>query len=223
MVHVSHFVAQPRHAHAMSSIPAPLRKLASSNAVYKRQFARNCAEKLRDVEGRLDRGCGKAWFTELEKCEDVPGLARLLLQLQRRCVTLPSGQDDSWLEELTSLPLSTVEEQQAELSRRLMHRVDEVDRAVPPAREPADMLGEVVFKHFKGHGTFLGTIVEYDENTGFRVQVQSSPLNRGTLPLPDHLHRGLGTRDFPAPTDPCPRYSTTTATPRMSRCETCAH
>ena len=164
----------PHAGQIMSSIPAPLRKLASGNAVYKRQFARNCAEKLRNLEGRLDRGCGKAWLTELEKCEDVPGLARLLLQLLRRCTTL-EGPDDGWLEELTSLPLSTVEEQQAELSRRLMHRVDEVDRAVPPAREPGDMLGEVVFKHFKGHGTFLGTIVEYDENTGFRVQVPPSP------------------------------------------------
>jgi len=32
------------------------------------------------------------------------------------------------------------------------------------------MLGEVVFKQFKGHGTFIGTIIEYDQQTGFRLQ-----------------------------------------------------
>ena len=33
-----------------------------------------------------------------------------------------------------------------------------------------EMLGEVVLKHFEGHGTFMGTIIEYDDQTGFRLQ-----------------------------------------------------
>lgn len=44
-------------------------------------------------------------------------------------------------------------------------------RANPGARPYREMLGEVVLKHFEGHGTFMGTIIEYDEQTGFRIQV----------------------------------------------------
>ena len=47
---------------------------------------------------------------------------------------------------------------------------DEVDKAVPAARSPTDMLGEVVLKYVEGHGIFMGTIVEYDQHTGFRLQ-----------------------------------------------------
>lgn len=57
------------------------------------------------------------------------------------------------------------------MCRRLAQRLNEVEHVVPPARKPTEMLGEVVLKHFEGHGTFMGTIVEYDENTGFRLQV----------------------------------------------------
>ena len=51
-------------------------------------------------------------------------------------------------------------------------------RASPGARPYREMLGEVVLKHFEGHGTFMGTIIEYDEQTGFRIQVTHthSPL-----------------------------------------------
>ena len=47
-------------------------------------------------------------------------------------------------------------------------------RANPGARPYREMLGEVVLKHFEGHGTFMGTIIEYDEQTGFRIQVTPS-------------------------------------------------
>lgn len=52
----------------------------------------------------------------------------------------------------------------------LTARLAALDAAVPPVRKPAEMLGEVVFKQFKGHGTFIGTIMEYDAQTGFRLQ-----------------------------------------------------
>eukprot|EP00965_Chrysotila_dentata_P131859 4359475-Pleurochrysis_carterae.AAC.4 len=38
---------------------APPRKLASQNAVFKKAFARGCADRLRAIEGRLDKGCGR--------------------------------------------------------------------------------------------------------------------------------------------------------------------
>ena len=44
-------------------------------------------------------------------------------------------------------------------------------RANPGARPYREMLGEGGLKHFEGHGTFMGTIIEYDEQTGFRIQV----------------------------------------------------
>ena len=55
-------------------------------------------------------------------------------------------------------------------------------RASPGARPYREMLGEVVLKHFEGHGTFMGTIIEYDEQTGFRIQAATRT----------HLPLGLG-------------------------------
>jgi len=40
----------------------------------------------------------------------------------------------------------------------------------PVLRSHRDIIGEVVLKQFGPHGTFMGTVVEYDEKTGFRVQ-----------------------------------------------------
>lgn len=45
-----------------------------------------------------------------------------------------------------------------------------MSRANPQARPYREMVGEVVLKHFEGHGVFMGTIIEYDEQTGFRLQ-----------------------------------------------------
>ena len=112
---------------------APLRKLASQNAVFKKAFARSCADRLRGIEGRLDRGCGINWTMQLEECDDMHTVAKLLLFLQRRSGAL-RGIDCSWIEEISELSQSSLDEQQADLKRRLMHRIDELDRAVPPAR-----------------------------------------------------------------------------------------
>ncbi|KAL1499084.1 hypothetical protein AB1Y20_013598 [Prymnesium parvum] len=155
------------------------KKLASHNSVFKKAFVRGCTDRLREIEVRLDHGCSAKWLRQLEQCEDLAGVARLLLALQRR--TPLHALDNAWLESLESLDPSEVEEQQAELSRRLMHRLDEIDRAVAPARKPAEMLGETVLKHFEGHGTFMGTIVEYDEATGFRLQYDDGDTEDVTL------------------------------------------
>ena len=63
---------------------APLRKLASQNANFKKAFARGCADRLRAIEGRLDHGCGNDWLAELDACEDLNCVAKLLLALQKK-------------------------------------------------------------------------------------------------------------------------------------------
>ena len=163
------------------------KKLASNNPGLRRAFIKGCIDRLREIEARLDHGCSWRWMEQLDRCEDMPTVAKLLLPLQRR--THLRDLDNAWLEELTNFTPDSLEEQQAELCRRLMHRLEEIDRLVPPARLPTDMLGEVVLKHFEGHGTFMGTIVEYDENTGFRLQVPNSlPCPPLSLAPPHNTH-----------------------------------
>ena len=147
---------------------APLKKLHSHNSTFRRAFVKGCTDKLREIELRLDHGCSRKWLAELDLAEDLSGVAKLLLPLQRRASV--SGLEDGWLEKLITLPRADLEDDQAELSRRMMHRLDKIDQAVPAGRKPTEMLGEVVLKHFDGFGTFMGTVVEYDEDTGFRLQ-----------------------------------------------------
>lgn len=155
------------------------KKLASQKADFKKAFIRGCTDRLREIEARLDYGCSGVWLREVDRCDDLQTIARLLRRLQRRT---PVGKvDNTWLEELQGLDAAAVEEQQAELSRRLMHRLEEVDRSVPTARPPAEMLGETVLKYFDGHGAFMGTIIEYDEATGFRLQARTC---LGAIPAP---------------------------------------
>jgi hypothetical protein len=101
--------------------------------------------------------------------DDLAGLAQQLEQL-RRLTNLEEDADSAWLAEVCSGGGSVPDEQQSEFSRRLLRHLDDVDRAVPPMRRPVDMLGECILKYFDGHGIFMGTIVEYDEFTGFRLQ-----------------------------------------------------
>ena len=133
-------------------------------------FVRGCCERLRQIEGRLDHGCTTKWLAALDAVEDVLGVAAQLLPL--RLLTKhddTAGQQVPWLKQAVGAS-GVADDQRAELSRRVIQLIDEVDKAVPPARNPVDMLGECVLKHFDGHGTFMGTIVEYDQHTGFRVQ-----------------------------------------------------
>jgi pyruvate/2-oxoglutarate dehydrogenase complex dihydrolipoamide acyltransferase (E2) component len=171
-----------------------------SRAAETGQFARRCAERLRGIEARLDYSCGSRWQSQLDTCDDLASVARLLLPLQQRCEALP-GADNAWLEKLIVLSPAELAEQCAELTGALTARLDEVERAVPPVRRPADMLGEVVFKQFKGHGTFIGTIMEYDQQTGFRLQYDDGDTedvgwaDLRTMMMP----RGTGEAMPPAP------------------------
>ena len=156
----------------MSTTALPPKKLASSGGSsgnFQRTFLRSCADRMKALELRLDHGCGPGWLRQVDRCEDLAALGRLLLPLQRCCAGL-RRLDNAWLERLSALSPAELEEQHGDLSRRMVQRLEEVDRAIPPARKPTDMLGEVVLKHFDGHGTFIGTIVEFDAQTGFRLQ-----------------------------------------------------
>ena len=76
---------------------------------------------------------------------------------------------------------------------RVLQLLDDVDRAVPPTRKPADMLGECVLKHFEGHGTFMGTIVEYDQHIRNALMVRAAIDEKDrayTRPEPSALSLG---------------------------------
>jgi hypothetical protein len=154
-----------------TSVDMPPPKLASKTAKRDQQsaFVRGCAEKLKKIEIRLDDGCSDQWYEDLDALEDPAGVARALQPLQQAAQLC----SDSWeMEALTQCSPSAngPDDAAGELSRRLTLRIDEIDRAVPPMRSFDDMLGEVVLKHFDGHGYFMGTIMEYDPHTGFRLQ-----------------------------------------------------
>jgi hypothetical protein len=174
--------------------------MLSSRAAEASQFARRCAERLRSIEARLDYSCGSRWQSQLDTCDDLAAVARLLLPLQQRCGALP-GADNAWLEKLSVLGSVELAAQCTELTRSLTARLNEIERAVPPVRRPSDMLGEVVFKQFKGHGTFIGTIMEYDQQTGFRLQYDDGDTedvgwaDLRTMMMP----RGTGEAMPPAP------------------------
>ena len=121
-------------------------------------FVRGLAEKLREIEARLDHGLSSRWLRDLAAADDLAAVALLLTPLQAAAAL--SVEDFSQLSDR-----SLAEEVQADLCRRFQQRVEELDRSVPPARNPASMLGEVVLKHFDGHGTYMGTIVEFDVET----------------------------------------------------------
>ena len=190
---------------AMSTVLPP-KKMASSGGSsgnFQRTFLRSCADRMKALELRLDHGCGPGWLRQVDRCEDLAALGRLLLPLQRCCAGL-RRLDNAWLERLSALSPAELEEQHGDLSRRMVQRLEEVDRAIPPARKPTDMLGEVVLKHFDGHGTFIGTIVEFDAQTGFRLQFDDgdsedvSPRPAQVPAAPAGLGRGGGEEEADA-------------------------
>lgn len=142
-------------------------RLAISKRESGRELVRSCRDQLRQIESRLDVGVDGRWLEQLESVEDVVGLAQQMVPLQR-LTTLDGNPESAWIEGMVAQPVP--DEQVDELARRVVRQLDQLDRVVPPARNPADMLGESILKYFDGHGIFMGTIVEYDEHTGFRLQ-----------------------------------------------------
>ena len=66
---------------------------------YKRAVIRVCIEQLREIEGRLEQGCGARWEQQLYGCDDLGTVARLIIALQRRAQL--HTDDMGWLEQLS--------------------------------------------------------------------------------------------------------------------------
>jgi len=139
-----------------------------ANSAYRRAIVRLCTEQIREIEGRLEQGCGTRFEQQLQNCEDLGAVARLLIVLQRR--TELKGAESGWLEELAVLPPAELDERAIEMTRLLKRRIAELQAAVPCAVEPEQLVGASVLRRFEGHGAFSGTVVEHDPCTGFRVQ-----------------------------------------------------
>ena len=98
-------------------------------------FVRGCCDMLRQIEGRLDHGCSSDWLERVDAVEDLVGVAQQLLPLQKLTAHNDSAQV-SWLQANVGGG-GAVSVDQQELSRRVIRLLDEVDKAVPPARNPS--------------------------------------------------------------------------------------
>lgn len=100
---------------------APKNPILISSMGYRKAVVRHFVEQLRELEGRLEKASGPRWETQLHSCEDLAGVARLMLTLQRRIA--PKGIDNTWLEELAQLSAADIDERAIELvCRRRRHR-----------------------------------------------------------------------------------------------------
>jgi hypothetical protein len=149
---------------------AMLRKhpLAPISAAYKRAVIRACAEQLREIEGRMEQPCGARWEQQVQSCDDLGTVARLILALQRRS-SLRSP-ESGWLEELASLKPEEVDRRAVELTLRIKHRLAELAESVPYAVDPSSLIGAPVLRHYEGAGAFPGVVVEFERLVGFRVR-----------------------------------------------------
>ena len=79
----------------MVACPAKHPMHPTSNC-YKKAIVRACCDRLREIEGRLEQSVGLRFEQQLQSCEDLCGVARLVLMLQRRTELRDS--DSVWLE-----------------------------------------------------------------------------------------------------------------------------
>ena len=61
---------------AAASIP-PRHPLYAVSQAYRRSLVRLWTERLRQIEGRLNPGCGLRWDQQLAACDDIQSIARL--------------------------------------------------------------------------------------------------------------------------------------------------
>ena len=181
--------------------------LAPISVAYKRAVVRACAEALREIEGRLCHPCGARWESQLQGCDDLGTVARLILALQRRS-NLPSP-DSAWLDEMAALKPEEIDRRAVELTLRIKHRLAELAVAVPHAVEPRSLIGAPVLRHYEGAGAFPGVVVEYEELVGFRVKYSDGEFE--DVPLRELqsmlLRQGIGQgRAIARTTDPVGAY-----------------
>ena len=79
----------------MVACPAKHPMHPTSNC-YKKAIVRACCDRLREIEGRLEQSVGPRFEQQLQSCDDLCGVARLILMLQRRTELRDS--DSGWLE-----------------------------------------------------------------------------------------------------------------------------
>ena len=101
-------------------MPATKNPVLISSLGYRKAVVRHCTEQLREIEGRLEHSSGPRWEQSLACCEDLGGVGRLLLTLQRR--TSLADADNTWLEELTQLKPDDVDDRAIELVRAARRR-----------------------------------------------------------------------------------------------------
>lgn len=84
-----------------------------SSAGYRKAIVRHCTEQLREIEGRLEQSCGPRWEQQLQSCEDLAGVAKLMLTLQKRADLKEI--DNVWLDELSQLSVADIDDRAIEL------------------------------------------------------------------------------------------------------------
>ena len=94
---------------------APKNPVLISSLGYRKAVVRHCTEQLREIEGRLEQPSGARWEQGLANCEDLAGVGRLLLALQKRSELADA--DNSWLEELAQLSSEKIDDRAIELVR----------------------------------------------------------------------------------------------------------
>jgi hypothetical protein len=136
---------------------------------YRKAVVRHCVEHLREIDGRLDQGCGPRFESQLQNCDDLSVVAKMMLTLMKR-VGASKGADTAWLEELTQLSPADVDERAIELTIKVKQGLRQLHAAVPYPRDPHQFLGAQVIR--RGDGTtsaVSGQVVEHHPHTGFRV------------------------------------------------------
>ena len=95
--------------------PKAVHPILIQNAAYRRACIRHCTAQIREIEGRLEQGCGTRFEQQLQSCDDLNSVARLLLQLQRRADM--KDVENGWLEELTTIKPDDLDERCIEMVR----------------------------------------------------------------------------------------------------------
>ena len=157
---------------------APKNPVLISSLGYRKAVVRHCTEQLREIEGRLEQPSGPKWEQTFKNCEDLAGVGKLMLTLQKRTTELADA-DNSWLEELKELSTEKIDDRAIELSRRVKQRLQDLRAAVPYPMQPARLLGAAVLRPIPaadggagGNASAAagrGRVIEHDECTGFRV------------------------------------------------------
>ena len=109
---------------------------------YKKAIVRACCDRLREIEGRLEQSVGPRFEQQLQSCDDLCGVARLILMLQRR--TELRDAESGWLEELAQLSPAEVDENPPKLALQLRRRLEELRACVRPEMAPSSLIGATV-------------------------------------------------------------------------------